>query len=398
MRGRVFQRSKGRGKPWSYAVDLPERGDGRRRQRLKGGFRTKVDAERALAELLVALEHGTAVDPSRQTLVAYLDDWLAAVAPSLRPTTADLYRGAVRNWIAPRIGGLAVQAVTPKHLQDLYTELLESGRTDGTGGLSPRSVRLAHQVLHLALDRAADWRLIARNPAAAKLDLPRMARRTMETWTADEARRFLAATAGERHGVAWALMLSTGLRRGEVLGLRWDDVDFDAGRLAVTQTLVVAANKVYLSEPKTAAGRRAVSLHPEMVAGLRRRRTAQKEERLFAGPAWQEGNLVFTTALGTLIHPRNLSRDFQAAIRRAGVPPIRLHDLRHTAATLALVGGAHPKQVQEMLGHARVAITLDVYSHVSEQMHAETAERIGRQLFGAESAGVHEGSSESGYA
>lgn len=386
MRGRVFQRSKGRGRAWSYAIDLPNRGDGRRRQRLKGGFPTKAEAERALAELLVALEHGTAVDPSRQTLAAYLDDWLAAVAPSLRPTTVDLYRGAVRNWITPRLGGLPLQAVTPKHLQDLYAELLVSGRADGSGGLSPRSVRLAHQVLHLALDRAADCRLIARNPAAARLDLPRMARPTMQTWTGEEARRFLVATAGERHVVVWALMLSTGLRRGEVLGLRWDDVDLDVGRLAVTQTVVVASNKVYLSEPKTAAGRRTVSLHPEMVAALRRRRTAQKEERLLAGSAWQDGGLVFTTALGTLIHPRNLSRDFQVAIRRAGVPQIRLHDLRHTAATLALVGGAHPKQVQEMLGHARVAITLDVYSHVSEQMHAETAERIGRQLFGSQSA------------
>lgn len=150
----------------------------------------------------------------------------------------------------------------------------------------------------------------------------------------------------------------------------------------MTQTVVVASHVVHLSEPKTAAGRRTVSLHPEVVTALRRRRKAQKEERLLAGGAWQDTGLVFTTALGTLIHPRNLSRDFQVAVRRAGVPQIRLHDIRHTAATLALVGGAHPKQVQEMLGHARVAITLDVYSHVTEQMHAETAEKIGRQLFG----------------
>ncbi len=384
MRGRVFQRSKGRGKPWSYAVDLPRGGDGRRRQRLKGGFRTKAEAERALAELLVSVEHGTAVDPSRQTLGEYLDDWLADVAPSLRPTTADLYRRAVGNWIAPRLGGLALQALTPKHLQDLYAELLVSGRANGAGGLSPRSVRLAHQVLHLALDRAADWRLIARNPAAAKLDLPRLVRPVMKTWTADEARRFLTATAGERHGVVWALMLSTGLRRGEVLGLRWEDFDLDAGRLAVTQTVVVASNKAYVSEPKTVAGRRSVSLHPEMVEALRRRQAEQQEERALVGPAWRENGLVFTTALGSLIHPRNLARDFHAAVRRAGVRSIRLHDLRHTAATLALTGGAHPKQVQEMLGHARVAITLDVYSHVNEQMHAETAEKIGRQLFAAE--------------
>ena len=381
MRGRVFQRSKGRGKPWSYAVDLPRGADGRRRQRLKGGFRTRAEAERALAELLVELERGTAVDPSRLTLGEYLDDWLVAVTPSLRPTTAELYERTVVNWIRPRLGGLPLQAVSPRHLQGLYAELLAAGRADGSGGLSPRSVRLAHQVLHLALERAADWRLIARNPAAAKLDLPRMARPRMTTWTVEEARRFLGATAEERLGVLWALMLSSGLRRGEVLGLRWEELELDAARLAVTQTVVVAGGRPLVSEPKTSAGRRTVSLHPAVVAGLRRQQRRQKEERLLAGPAWRDTGLVFTTALGTVIHPRNIARDFQAAVRRAGVKAIRLHDLRHTAATLALTAGAHPKQVQEMLGHARVAITLDVYSHVSEDMHAETAEKIGRRLF-----------------
>ena len=136
-----------------------------------------------------------------------------------------------------------------------------------------------------------------------------------------------------------------------------------------------------MSEPKTSTGRRSVLLHPEMTAALRRHQTRQKQDRLFVGPAWHETGLVFTTAVGTVLHPRNVARDFQSALRRSGLRPIRLHDLRHTAATLALSGGSNPKQVQEMLGHASVAITLDVYSHVTEQMHAEAAQRIGRQLF-----------------
>lgn len=381
MRGRVFQRAKGRGKPWSYAIDVPRGANGKRRQRLKGGFRTRADAERALAELLVQLNRGTAVDPSRQTLGDYLDDWLAAAAPSLRPTTAELYRRAVDNWVRPRLGDLALQSVSPKHLQDLYAELLVSGRADGTGGLSSRSVRLAHQVLRLALERAVDWRLIARNPAAARLDLPRMQHQPMRTWTAPEAREFLSATADDRLGVLWSLMVSTGLRRGEALGLRWEDVDLEAGRLSVVQTVVVASGRAYLSEPKTSAGRRSVSLYPEIVSALRHHRLGQEADRLLVGSAWQETGLVFTTSLGTLIHPRNVARDFHVTVRRTGAPPIRLHDLRHTAATLALTAGANPKQVQEMLGHARVAITLDVYSPVNAQMHTETAEKIGRQLF-----------------
>jgi integrase len=164
-------------------------------------------------------------------------------------------------------------------------------------------------------------------------------------------------------------MVSTGLRRGEVLGIRWADVDLELGRVSITQTVVVVANSAQLSEPKTASGRRTVYLHSSLTEVLKRRKAEQAGERLLAGSAWEDHGLVFTTALGTTIHPRNLSRDFHLAVRSAGVPSIRLHDLRHTAATLALTGGAHPKQVQEMLGHARVAITLDVYSHVGEQMH-----------------------------
>ena len=191
MRGRVFQRTKGRGKPWTYVVDVGVGTDGKRRQRLKGGFHTRAEAEKALSELLVQLDKGLAVDPSRQTLGEYLDDWLAAAEASLRPTTAELYRKAVTNWITPRVGSLRLQSVTTKHLQDLYAELLASGRVNGTGGLSPRSVRLAHQVLHQALERAAEWGVIPRNPASSKLDLPPMQRRALETWSAEEARHFL---------------------------------------------------------------------------------------------------------------------------------------------------------------------------------------------------------------
>lgn len=381
MKGRVFQRAVGRGKPWSYSVDLPRSATGKRKQRLKGGFRTKADAEAGLAKLLVEAEQGTSVDPSRTTVAEYLRGWLADTAPSLRPSTAELYRGAVDNWIVPRIGGLRLQDLGPQHLQGLYGELLESGRTDGAGGLSPRSVRLAHQVLHSSLDRAVDWRLIARNPANSKLDLPRMARTEMKTWTSEQARAFLAATSEDRLRALWQLMLGTGLRRGEALGLRWADTDLEAHRLSVNQTVALRKNQAHLSEPKTAAGRRTVAVHPKIAEALRQHRTRQHRERLLVGPAWAETDLVFPTSIGTILHPRNLVRDFKAAVERAGVPEIRLHDLRHTAATLALTAGAHPKQVQEMLGHARVAITLDVYSHVTEQMHDEAAEKIGSQLF-----------------
>ena len=377
VRGRVFRR----GDTWSFVVDLPPAPDGRRRQRKKGGFRTRKDAEAALAELLTDVQKGTVVEPNRQTLADYLEDWLAAARPALRPTTAESYERAVRNWIAPRIGGLRLQAVTPQVLQRFYAELSESGRMNGNGGLGPRSVKLAHTVLHLALSRAAMWRLISANPAALKLDLPRQVRREMTTWTAEEARRFLVATKDDRLAALWVLMLGTGMRRGEALGLRWDAVDLARARLAVVTTLAVANGKPYLSEPKTPESRRVVHLDQPVLAALRAHRKRQAADQLSAGPTWQESGLVFTTVVGGWIDPNNVRRTFDAAITRAGVPAIRLHDLRHTFATLALGAGAHAKQVQEMLGHADVSITLDIYTHVTEDMHREAAERLGRLLF-----------------
>lgn len=377
MRGRVFKRSD----TWSFMVDLPAAPDGRRRQRKKGGFRTKKEAEAALAALLTDVQKGTVLEPSRQTLAAYLDDWLASAAPSLRPTTVQGYETAIRLWIVPHIGGMRLQAVTPQVLQRLYAELSESGRHNGNGGLSPRSVKLAHTVLHLALGRAALWRLIPGNPAALKLDLPRQVRREMTTWTAEEARRFLDATKDDRMAALWVLMLGTGMRRSEALGLRWEAVDFARNRLAVVSTVVLVGNKPCMSEPKTPESRRVVHLDGPVLAALRAQRKRQAEEQLSAAHGWRESGLVFTSAVGGMLDPHNVRRTFDLAIAKAVVPPVRLHDLRHTFATLALGAGAHPKQVQEMLGHADVSITLDIYAHVTEDMHRDAAERIGRLLF-----------------
>jgi integrase len=379
VRGRVFRRGVG----WSYSVDLPpDPATGNRRQRLKGGFHTKREAEAALTQIVTEVRDGRVVTSGQQRLGDWLEDWLTAVGPSLRPTTRDLYIMAVRIWVVPRIGALRLQQVTPLVLQELYKELGESGRRGGAEGLGPRSVRLAHQVLRQSLAKAVDWDLIRYNPAAAVLELPRLNPKAMRTWTVAEARHFLAATADERFGPLWMVMISTGLRRGEALGLRWKDLDVVSGRLAVVQTLVVGSNRPYLSEPKTASGRRVVRLQPESVAALERHRLRQAKDRLVSGPEWVDNDLVFTTATGGPLHPNNIVRAFNKAIERAGVPHIRIHDLRHTAATLALREGVHPKLVQEMLGHANVAITLDLYSHATEDMHQEAADRIGRVLFG----------------
>lgn len=381
MRGRVFQRTKGRGRPWSYVVDLPAGPDGRRRQRLKGGFRTKEEAQTALSLVVADSHRGVVVDATRVTLGEFLDDWLASVSRSLKPTTWEGYAHASRAWIIPRIGGYRLAAVTPEVLERLYADLETAGRVDGTGGLGPRAVRLAHQVLHRSLGQAARWRRIPSNPADAGLHLPRQTRKPFRTWTDDEARRFLAVSAEDRLAALWALFVATGMRRGEVVGLRWEDVDLRGGRLSVVQHVVVVKNRPLVQEIKTPASRRSIVLYPDVVAALRAHAGGQAQERLFAGPAWEDSGLVFTTQVGGVLHPRNVLRSFDRLVERAGVPPISLHDLRHTAATLALKAGAHPKLVQEMLGHARVAITLDLYSHVTAEMHHDATDRLGRILF-----------------
>jgi integrase len=228
------------------------------------------------------------------------------------------------------------------------------------------------------MQHAADLGIIATNPASSRLVLPRIVRREMTVWSSHDTRKFLDATAEERLGALWRLILTTGLRRGEALGLRWSDVDLRAGSASVSQNLVVVAGKLAMSTPKGEPRR--VSLPAGTVEALRAHRACQGREQRLCGPAWADSGLVFTTAVGSPLDPNNVYDDFRDACRRAEVPVIRLHDGRHTAATLALQGGAHPKLVQEMLGHASIEMTLDTYSHVVPGMHREVADRIEQVL------------------
>jgi integrase len=377
-RGRVFQKERGRGRPWSYVVDGEPGLDGRRSQRKRGGFRTRDDAERALRAYLSDRDAGRpTAGRSDRRLGEWLAEWLETKAGSVKPTTMAGYRYAVEQLIVPRIGGLKLRDVRPVHLQRLYTALSQE-KTAGGAGLSPRSVRLAHQVVRPALQHAADLGIIATNPASSRLVLPRIVRREMTVWSAEDARRFLEATAEDRLGALWRLIITTGLRRGEALGLRWGDVDLRTGFASVTQNLVVVGGKVEISTPKGEPRR--ISLSPATVASLRAHRARQSREQRLCGPAWADSGLVFTTAVGSRLDPNNVYDNFRDACRRAGVPVIRLHDGRHTAATLALQGGAHPKLVQEMLGHASIEMTLDTYSHVVPGMHREVADRIEKVL------------------
>ena len=238
---------------------------------------------------------------------------------------------------------------------------------------------LYHGILHRALDQAVKWRLIRYNPCDA-VEAPRPRHPEMRTWTAEEARAFLAATADHELAALWRLALTTGMRRGELLALRWQDVDLDRRQLAVRRTLSRGPDGLYFSEPKTRAGQRSIALPSSAVVALREHRRRQLERRLVLGSAWHETDLVFGRGDGQVLHPNVVHATFRCLVDRLGLPRIRFHDLRHTAATLMLADGVHPKVVQERLGHATISMALDRYSHVTMDMQREAAERIEKLL------------------
>ena len=383
MRGSVVKRGDG----YSVVVELDRDPiTGKRRQKWHSGYRTKRDAERAMSEMVAALHAGTYLEPTKQTLGDFTKDWLAAIEPTIWPSTHYSYDRNLRLHVLPQLGSVQVRRIDAGMLNGLYALLLADGKqSNGGGGLSPRSVHYVHTILHRAFRDAVRWGRIARNPADAA-DPPRSAatvRPAMTTWTAQQLRAFLAHTADHRLHGAFVVLATTGMRRGECLGLRWSDVDLQAGRVSITQTVIAVNHQVRIGSPKTARARRTVVLDSGTVTALRDHRQRQLAERLLMGAGFTDHGLVFCRPDGGPLHPERFSRTFMIESARAGLPAIRLHDLRHTWATLALSAGEHPKVVQERLGHANVSITLDVYSHVTEGLHGDAAARVAVIIFGA---------------
>jgi integrase len=370
-RGTVIKR----GSTYSVVLDLGKGPDGKRIRKWHSGYRTKKDAEQAQGELLAALGRGAYVEPSKRTMGPFLrEDWLPGLRSQVRPSTWAEHRSKVEVHLAPAIGHLPLQRLAPGHLNTLYADLLERG-------LSARTVLHVHATIRRALADATRWGLVPRN-VALLASPPRPARTELQVWTAADLRAFLAFVEDDRLYGLWLLAASTGMRRGEVLGLQWPDVDFGRARVAVRRSLVTVGHQVVVSEPKTAKGRRSVALDPATVAGLKAWRKHQTAERLAWGPAWTDSGLVFTREDGRPLHPREVTRAFTRHVLAAGLPIIRLHDLRHTHATLALAAGIHPKIVQERLGHANIAITLDTYSHAVPALEEQAAHTVAALVFG----------------
>lgn len=335
---------------------------------------TKTQAQALLVQKLRELQTGTYVEPNDMTVAQLMDKWLEVYArPNLRETTYSTHLAYINNHIKPEIGYIQLSKLRPLHLQQLYAKKLKGGRADGgEGGLSGNSIRYIHKLLNKALAAAVTWELVARNVAEAATP-PKISAPERQAWTAEQVNRYLRHIKEHRLYPLYYLALSTGMRRGELLGLRWQDIHWDDKSLSVNQSLVVAGGKIRISSTKTESSRRSISLSPTELSTLRAHRKRQLEEMMILGVSNWSQELVFVSEVGTPLNPRNLLRQFQTTSKQAGVPIIPFHALRHTCATLMLQSGIHPKVVAERLGHSRISTTLDIYSHVMPNMQMEAA-------------------------
>lgn len=336
--------------------------------------KTRRAAQERLRTALQGADHGIRPIGQQLPVAVYLDDWLAtSVSQRCRPTTIYSYTDTVRRYIVPAIGRIPLAKLEPEHVGRMLADLSASGR------LSPTTVRYAYAVLRIALGRALKQGKVLRN-VATLVDPPAKATHELRPLTAGEARAFLASVAGDRFGPLFLAAIGTGMRQGELLGLRWQDVDLDAGTITVRHTLERGSR--VLAEPKTERARRTLSLPSGVLTGLREQRRRQLEERMATGGRWHDGDFVFAAGNGRPLDPRNVLRAFHTALAAAALPRQPFHAMRHACATLLLEQGEELSVVSRILGHADLSTTADVYAHFTRGLSERAAARMDAVLSG----------------
>ena len=368
--GSIFKRKDGR---WVCAVTLGFQGGKIKRKTIYG--RTRKEVQDKLTPILRDLQKGIPVITERQTVGQFLDRWLSdSVKISVRPKTFSSYSDLVRLHIKPELGHIQLTKLSPQHVQGLLKDRLKAG-------LSARTVQYIRTVLRVALGQALKWNLVARN-VAALVDSPRVEKFELQPINQEEAKALLKAIQGDRFEALFTVALSLGLRRGEALGLKWSDIDFQARTLRISQALQRIDGKLRLSEPKTKSSRRVLYLPDSLINKLKEHRTRQLEEKMLAGPKWQDTGLVFTSSIGTPVDPRHVKRRLDPLLKNAGLPHFRVHDLRHFCASLLLAQGVPLKVVSDILGHSQLAVTADLYTHVLPAMKKEAVDLLDAVLTG----------------
>ncbi len=374
MAGQLIERGKNK---WLVRVYLGEDDGGKRRYHNKTIHGNKKEAQAYLNKCLREKDTGTFIEPSKELFSKYLEYWLQNVAKTrVREKTFHSYEKTANNYIKPGLGDIKLSHVTPALIQELYNKLLDKG-------LSPRTVRYTHSVLRSALQQAVKWGLLYRNPALL-VELPRDKAKEMLVFTPEEARIFMDAVVYSKWKALFSLLLSSGMRPGEALGLKWGDVDFEGKRITINRTLMRTQGGGWkLEEPKTSRSRRTIPIPSTVMKDLEEHKKAQAAEKLRAKPGkYTDHGFVFTSENGEPANHKNIVRRFfKPLLEGAGLPDIRLYDLRHTCATLLLSAGVNPKIVSERLGHASITLTLDTYSHVLPNMQEAAADKLESMLF-----------------
>lgn len=352
---------------WEARVSLPA---GKRRS-FYG--KTRREVQDKLRAALHDLDAGLDLVAGRQTVSQFLDAWLADVAkPSVRPSTFDSYAGHVRLHLKPTLGYHQLAKLTPQHVQAMMN-------AQSAAGLAPKTVQNCRAVLRRALGQAMKWGLVSRN-VATLAEPPRSMKAAVTPLTAAQARAFIAATAADRLGPLFHVAIASGLRQGELLGLRWRDVDLLEGTINVRHAMQRIDGALTFVEPKTALSRRTVTLPSSAVAALRTQRVRQNETRLLAGDRWQDWGLVFASTIGTPLNPSNVIHRLHTLLAAAGLPRQRFHDLRHCAASLLLAGGVAPRTIMGILGHSQISLTMNTYAHLSPALEHDAARALDAML------------------
>jgi integrase len=379
MRGHVRKR----GGVWCFVIDLPRVGTGTRRQRWFSGFATRKQAQAALSTALGEIGKGSYVEPSAMSVGDFLQRWLDDyVQHNCAAKTGERYAEIVRHHVLPIIGCVKLRELKPAHIQELYSHAKRAGRKDGKGGLSSRTVHHVHRVLTNAFNTGVKWQILANNPVKAATP-PRAEAREMVALSQQQSLQLLDMLENSPLRLPVFLALTTGMRRGELLGLKWSDIDWDRAMVTVRRALKESRRGLELQKPKTARSARTIALPPIALEVLRSHRIIQAESRMRLGKAYRDLGLVLAERDGAFKRPDALSTNFAAFIRRhPELPKVRFHDLRHTHASLLLQAGEHAKVVSERLGHSSVAFTLDTYGHLMPGMEEAAAAKLDA-LFGA---------------
>lgn len=375
-RGYIRQRNKG---SWSITISAGrDPATGKRKQYSYTVRGSKKDAEKFRTQKLHEIDRNTFIAPSKMTVRQFLEDWLDDyVQGHTKLTTHDNYKCIIERHIVPALGGLSLDQLEPIHIQKLYSGKRRGGRADGKdGGLSVRTIRCIHGILREALGYAVDLKLLQFNPAL-NTKPPRQERKKLEVWNASDVSRFLDKAADNRFCALFVVALYTGLRRGELLALKWEDVDLENRIISVNKTLVKTSEGLKVQTPKTETSVRKVTLPKTVVDTLRSHRRRQAGEKLAAGSSYQDSGLVFCSYIGTPLNPENLvKRFFYPVVEKAGLPKITFHGLRHTHATLLLENKQSANAVADRLGHSNPGFTLRTYGHTTRETHHQLAEEL----------------------